>query len=136
MWGLLNSVRIGLVFLINDPDPEPEYLFYVSLVGLFISNILFGLFFSDFVSRAEKGQVDAPVFIAEVVVLMFTVGSLLADRQTWDKSTTFVKIRISLSILELVVLLINPYLGIILAVFVIPVSVILKGGLEIEHEEQ
>lgn len=134
-WGFLNSLRIGVVFLLNDPDDEPEILFYISLVGLFLCNLLIGLFFPDFVSRADKNQVDTPAFIALIIILMSTVASLLVDKQNWDKSTTFVKARISLTILELVVLLVNPYLGIITAVIILPLSVVLNGGLEASDDE-
>jgi hypothetical protein len=136
VWGLLTSLRIGVVFLLNDPDPEPEYLFYLSLVGIFLSNLLFGLFFNDFVLRAENNQSDTPSFIALILVLMTTVGSLLLDKQTWDKSTAFVKIRISMAVIELVVLLINPYLGIILAGFILPIAISIKGGLEVEEDSK
>ncbi len=136
IWGALNSLRIGLVFLLNDKDEKPENLFYISLVGLFLCNLLIGIFFTEFVSRSEKNQVDTPSFIALIIILMSTVASLLADRQTWDKSTAFVKFRISLTILELVILLVNPFLGIFTAIFVLPVSIMLKGGLEEEFEEE
>jgi hypothetical protein len=67
---------------------------------------------------------------------MTTVGSLLLDKQTWDKSTAFVKIRISMAVIELVVLLINPYLGIILAGFILPIAISIKGGLEVEEDSK
>jgi len=135
VWGLLNSLRIGLVFLLNDDDERVENLFYISLVGLFLCNLIIGLFFTEFVARTEKNQVDTPSFIALIIVLMSTVASLLADKQTWDKSTPFVKYRISLTILELVILLVNPFLGIFSAIIVLPISIMLKGGIEKKEAE-
>lgn len=122
--GLLNSLRIGLLFVLNDKDKIPETFFYLGLIGLFISYSIFGLFFNSFLYRGENTLADSPVLIIQVFVLLITISLLLADRQTWDKSTAFIRLRISLSLIHLVLFLINPVIGLLASVIIIPISVI------------
>jgi hypothetical protein len=121
---ILNSLRIGLVSILNDKDNESETLFYLSLIGLAGCYALFGLFFPEYVARSQKYTTDSPAFLLQIILLMFTVGLLLADKQTWDKSISFIKFRISCSLIHLILLIINPVIGLLAGIILVPICVL------------
>lgn len=121
---LINSLRIATVFRKNDPDSDPEPLFYISLITLFISFSVFGYNFDQFLDRNSISFINSPILFALVASTLITVLLLLADKKTWDKSISFVRFRISLSLLELIILLINPVIGIILLFIILPLQIL------------
>jgi hypothetical protein len=125
-WGILSSVRTGLTFLLDDDDDEPETVFYVSLGGLALSYVIFGLFFDDFIKSIFGDFTSSSVILASVVTLLATVVGFLADKRTWDKVSTFVKLRITLSLLLIISLIISPVFGVILSALFIPISILLS----------
>lgn len=129
VYGIVNSLRLGLVYRLNDRDDEPESIFYISLGGLAMLYTLIGLFFSDFLARSQRSGSESSIFIITLLLFVVTVGSLLADRQTWDKSTFFVRWRVVLSLIHVIILLINPITGLMLSCVLVPAGVLAYGGL-------
>ncbi len=134
-WGILSSLRTAVTFWVNDIDDEPETLFYVSLGGLALSYTTFGLFFEEFIKSIFGDFTSSPVILASIVILLSTVIGFLADKRTWDKVCTFVKLRITLSLLLIISLIISPILGIILSAFFIPTSILLSDKRDIEYDQ-
>jgi hypothetical protein len=119
---IVNVLRIAVVFRLNDNDDLPEYLFYISLACLALSYVLFGAFLEDFISNSQKTLTNSFGFGLTVATFFIAVGTLLADRQSWDKSTSFVKARIVLSLAHFTLLLINPAFGILASIIIIPIA--------------
>lgn len=125
---IINSLRIALVFRLNETEDETEKVFYISLFGLAFCYILVGIFFTDLLSRSQKTLTDSLSFLAIIISYLATLGGVLADRQMWDKSTFFVKWRVSLCLIHLIFFLINPIIGVVMSILVFPACVMVYGG--------
>jgi hypothetical protein len=131
----VGMLRTAVVFLLNDRDSETETLFYLSLLGVVLSYSIVGWFFPVFLDRGQNYFTESPVFVAAIITLLITIALLLADRQTWDKSNVFVRLRVSLSLIHLVLLLINPLIGLLASIIILPVLVLMYSGTALEPLE-
>jgi hypothetical protein len=122
-FGFSNSIRLASVFLINDPDEDPEDRYYLSLMGLTICYSLIGFFFENFSQIALRTSRESPIFIFTLFTFALTVISILSERGIWDKFTIFLKFRVSYSLLNIILLIFNPGFGIILSILFLPVIV-------------
>lgn len=133
IWAALNSARIALVYRLSDTDDEPETFFYWGLIGLFACYATLNIFFIQFLNQYSNsfGQVsiDSPILIAEILLIAGTLALLLADTQNWDKSTFFVKARVSVSLLHIVLFLISPPFGVLSWIIVVPSFALLSDHL-------
>ena len=86
----------------------------------------------DFIANSQKALTGSFGFMLTVLTFLVAAGSLLLERQTWDKSVLFVKVRIVLALFHFTLLLINPVLGILSTVFFAPVSLLWPIG-KIHH---
>ncbi|MEM1312869.1 MAG: hypothetical protein AAGF07_05415 [Patescibacteria group bacterium] len=114
---------MAVVFRLNDNDDLPENLFYASLGCLAFSYVLLGVFLNDFIANSQKSLTNPLGFGMTIATFFIAVGILLADRQSWDKSTAFVKARIVLSLFHFTIFIINPVLGILASSIVIPIAI-------------
>lgn len=123
IWGILNSIRIALVYLTFDPDKEPEILFFTSLVGLTLCFSVIGLFFKEFDEYSRRVIANSVPFLVELVLILTTAIVLLQEKYIWEKATGFVKVRVGLSFVHLIILLVNPLLGAALGLILFPIMV-------------
>jgi hypothetical protein len=128
IWATINFIRLGVVFRLNDNNDEPEHLFYVSLACLTLAYVFFAVFMMDFIASSQKAENGSLGFMLTLVTFLIAVASLMADRQTWDKSVNFVKARIVLSLMHFTLLLINPGLGILASAIFVPLLLVWPVG--------
>jgi len=131
IFAVVNSLRIGLVYLIHDPDDEQETLFYLSLFGLFLSYTIYGIYYPTFLALSSRTQIDSPILFVELILLGGTVLSFLNEKDIWEKSNFFVKFRISLSFLHLLLLIINPQIGIFASIIIFPLMVLARNKVKL-----
>jgi hypothetical protein len=132
---LINSLRIAVVFMKNDPDTEFEPFFYFSLMTLFASFTIFGINFQQFAQRDNINFINSPILFSLILTTLLTVLLLLIDKKTWDKSISFVRFRISLSLFQLIFLLINPLFGLILIFIISPLQVLRSDEKDQEYSD-
>jgi hypothetical protein len=125
---IIGSLRIASVFMLIDPDEQKENWFYISLAGIATSYSFFGIFYNAFYERVAKNMGDNWVLLSMLVLLIFTVGSLLREKQTWDKSNFFIKFRVSFNLINLILLVINPVAGLLLTILFTPFLVLVSEG--------
>ncbi|MEI6728749.1 MAG: hypothetical protein WCK98_03855 [bacterium] len=121
VWGLLNSLRIALVYMAFDRDKEPEILFHTSLAGLTLCFSVVGLFFQEFDEYSRRVIANSGPFLVELVLILTTAIVLLQEKYIWEKANSFVKVRVGLSFLHLILLLVNPFIGLIASLIIFPV---------------
>lgn len=129
IFGLLNSFRISTSFSLNDLDPEPEDFFHLSLVGVGISYFISGIFFRDFNQISNREIAQSTPFSLNLLILGFAGFLLFQEKKLWSKSTNFVKVRIALSLIHLVLIAINPYIGFFTALIFFSVMILWKEKL-------
>jgi hypothetical protein len=118
--GILNSVRIAIVYMIHDKDPKPEKSFFVSLVLMALSYLIFGYYFENDTSGFIQYS-DNPVLYVILGLSIFscTVINLL-DKQSWHQNSPFVITRVSLTLFNLIIMFFSPVLGFLTALLIIP----------------
>jgi hypothetical protein len=121
IWGLLNSLRIALVYIAFDRDHEPENLFHTSLAGLTLCFSVIGLFFQEFDEYSRRVIASSWPFTIELMLILTTAIVLLQEKYIWEKANTFVKVRVGLSFVHLILLLVNPFLGVVASLVIFPV---------------
>lgn len=133
IWAALNSARLAVVYRLSDEDDKPETFFYWGLFSLFgcyaALNVFFVQFFSQLSSTVAKMSLDSPILIAEILLISGTLALLLADTQNWDKSSFFVKARVSISLLHIVLFLISPPFGVLTWMIIVPVFALLSDNI-------
>jgi hypothetical protein len=135
LFGLFNSLRIGLSFLINDTDPDPEDFFYLSLIGLLFSYGISGLFFENFNQISNREIAQSGVFILNLFILGLVCFLLFQEKSLWTKSTGFVRTRLGLSLLHLVALAVNPGIGLFLTAIFFPLMIFWKEQMPVLKDE-
>lgn len=135
IFGLFNSLRIGLSFLLNDTDPDPEDFFYLSLIGLFFSYGISGLFFENFNQISNREITQSGVFILNLFILGMVTFLLFQEKNLWNKSTGFVRTRLGISLIHLVALAVNPGIGLFLTTIFFPLMVFWKEQMPILKDE-
>lgn len=110
----IGCTRMGLNFFANRRDSYFHLSFYASLLGIFLSFLLFGLNASEFAyfHIKSKVQIDSVYIVYELALFALTSALILKNKKIWDKSTFFVKIRLMFYIFQIVLLVINMNLAI------------------------
>lgn len=121
VWGLFNSLRIALVYMAFDRDKEPETLFHTSLAGLTLCFCVIGLFFQEFDEYSRRVIANSIPFSIELLLILTTAIVLLQEKYIWEKANGFVKVRVGLSFVHLILLLVNPLLGVLTSLIIFPV---------------
>lgn len=119
--GILNSVRIALDFYILDEDPEIEYLFYTSLIGMAISYGLIGFFYREIAMVSLKRMAPNMFFYSQVLILVVSVVSFFTEPHIWKKANYNIKSRTLLSFIHIILLLTNPPFGVLSSVIITPI---------------
>jgi hypothetical protein len=125
--GIINSIRIALVYEINDRDPRPERWFFFALVLLAITYSIFGFYFRSDISGYINYS-DNIIAFGFLAFSMFTsIAIFLTDKQTWHKNSFFVQTRITLCIINQVVLFISPVVGFFSTLIFLPAMMFING---------
>jgi hypothetical protein len=124
MAAIINSLRIGLLYNLTDPDRHVEYLFYTSLGFMAASFIIFGFNFVAFDQLTGRKITFDPYFFAYISTFGATLLLYLGERNIWNKSNLVVKFRMSLSFLLLVLIIINPTLALLSSMILVPLQVL------------
>jgi hypothetical protein len=119
---LIGIVRVGFDFFVNHKSQGWGFSFYLGLVGLHLSYLLFGLESRQFLFFYDKNEVltDSVYITWELVFLVCTSFVLFRTKIVWDKSTFFIKTRAMYYFLHIVLMLTNINLGLLSLLFFIP----------------
>jgi hypothetical protein len=125
--GILNSVRIALVYELNDRDPKPEKWFFFGLVLMALTYSLFGFYFRSDISGFIQYYDNRLAFFLLVFSMFSSITIFLTDKQTWHTNSFFVQMRITLCILNQIILFISPVIGFFCTLIFIPVMMVING---------
>ncbi len=121
---IINSLRIGLIYDLTDPDLKREYSFYTSLGFMALSFIIFGFNFVAFDQITGRKITFDPYFFAYIATFTATLFTFLGERNIWNKSNLVVKFRMSLSFLLLTLIIINPTLALLSSLLIVPLQIL------------
>jgi len=125
--GILSSLRIGIAYLVLDQDDDPETLFYLALVGMALTYTIIGVNIQELLGPGDV-RATSPLLLAAIVSLLISVLLFFADKKTWDKSISFVRVRAIIGILHLLLLIINPVLGVVTTIVLYPLQTLMYDG--------
>lgn len=117
---VLNSFRIAALYMLTDPDKEIEFMFYASVVVIFICFALFGLNFTTFEDFSARKIPLPSSYYWYFFLLVLAAILFIGEKDIWDKSNLVVKIRITLSFVYLLTLLVAPSVGLLLSLVFVP----------------
>jgi uncharacterized membrane protein HdeD (DUF308 family) len=125
--GIINSVRLLLVYQINDRDPRPERWFYFALVLMALTYSIFGFYFyADINDYIQYGQ-NTIVYTILALSLFTSTAIFLTDKQTWHKNSYFVQTRVTLCIINQIILFISPSIGFFTTMLLLPAFIVING---------
>jgi hypothetical protein len=125
--GIINSIRIALVYEINDRDPKPEKWFFFALILLAFTYSIFGYYFKSDISGFIKYSDNVIAFSILALSMFISIAIFLTDKQTWHKNSFFVQTRITLCIINQIILFISPVLGFFSTLVFIPALMFING---------
>jgi len=123
---LVFFVRTGVSFALSDPDDRGEPLFYLSLCGLMVQYILITFFFDEIITSRLQNTQGLPLLL--VIIFIGTAFSLLADKATWDKTSYFVRLRITISLIHIITVIVSPLLSLLSALPFLVIGILWKDG--------
>ena len=128
IYGILNSIHIGLDHYINVGYSSYTNLFSIGLFGLSFAFILFAFFkvSPTILSTAQQNIVLMFLYI----ITGITSVIFLSDSKLWHRDSVFVKTRLLTSILYLIASPISAGLGVIVGLLVIPVNILVNSKQE------
>jgi hypothetical protein len=85
-------------------------------VGIGLSYFISGVFFRDFNQLSNREIAQSVPFSLNLLILGFAGFLLFQEKKLWSKTTNFVKVRLGLSLIHLIVIAINPYIGFFTAI--------------------
>lgn len=118
--GIINSLRIGIVYLLHDRDKKPDIWFFVSLLLMATSFIIFGYYFRTDINGFIQYTNNPILYIILGVIIFVSTAIILTDKHSWHLNSSFVKIRISLSLFNLIILFFSPVLGFFSTLIILP----------------
>lgn len=121
---VINSLRIGLLYNLTDPDRKREYWFYTSLFFMAISFIIFGFNFIAFDQITGRKVTFDPYFLVYIITFASTILTYLGEKNIWNKSNAVVKLRMLLSFLLMVLIVINPTLALLSSLILVPLQIL------------
>jgi hypothetical protein len=116
-------LRIIINFTVNDHDKSIESSFYLGLIGILITYLIFAFRHKDFFYIYAKNtdiQSEPLVVTIELIVFLISGLLLLSKKRNWDKSVFFVKLRLIFLIIHLVIMTVNINFGVVAFLFSIP----------------
>jgi|GEM_PF-5670049 len=124
IFGILNGLRIWFNFHSNNFSDESNNRINLGLIGLTLTYILCGVFFSEINKIATREISISAIFFYILLTLTLTFFLLFAKQDLWERSTSFTRVRLSGSIGLLVAIIFNPIFGIAIAAFVVPYMIL------------
>jgi hypothetical protein len=118
--GIINSIRIGIVYLLHDKDKRPDQWFFVSLILSALSYVIFGYYFSSDINGFIQYSNNLLLYALLGVSVFASTVIILTDKQSWHLNSSFVQTRISLSLFNLIILFFSPVLGFFSSLLIIP----------------
>ena len=113
---MISCLRIAINVRDNNLSDRAGLHFYLSLFSLFVCYLIFGIFADQFLALTIRQATTSLLYSVEMLILIGTTISFFQDTATFEISTWFVKIRLIVSILLMVVLVISPFLGLLVSV--------------------
>lgn len=107
IWPNLCLALIWLNFVLFDQDPRSDKLFGKALVVLGIGFVGIGLFFQTLLESGALG-VAQYLYFALLLCFLTSAGLLLRRTYSWEYSSWFLKIRLSVLLLGYILTLIYP----------------------------
>ncbi|NJL96353.1 hypothetical protein HC766_05265 [Candidatus Gracilibacteria bacterium] len=124
--GLIYTTRIIAIYLIFDDNPQSETGFYISMAAIASSFVLYGIFINQIQLKPAINNFSSILTFILTGLFLIASTSLLADKQSWHQSNSFVRARISLSLFFLALLLVSPTLGLMSALVFIPLFLLIR----------
>jgi hypothetical protein len=128
IYGILNSLHIGLDHYINVGFSSYTNLFSIGLFGLSFSFILFAFF--------KVSPMILPIAQQNIVLMFIYITTaltsliFLSDSKLWHRDSVFVKTRLLTSIIYLIGSSITAGLGVIIGLLVIPINILVNSKQE------
>lgn len=123
---VLNSLRIFVIFKLFDNNPSSQNGLYLSLICACISLILYGLFHRTVYSSNMVESYNPVFWGSQIILFIISCSSLLVDKKSWHQSNHFVRVRLSITLFYLAVLLISPLASTITIIIVLPFLIFIK----------
>lgn len=124
LFGILNSVQVWLMLKSSDEDATGRGFFYLGVFGLALNYLIFGLFFSSLNELSVKGANSSMVFFIQISIFACNILLLFKDSSVWELAGNGVKVRVSLALLQIIILLVSPALGLLSGLVIFPVWVL------------
>lgn len=123
-FSVLNSLRIWFNFNAYDFNKDSKDRFNLGLIGISLSYILCGIFFTEINNISAREIPISGIFLFILFTLALTFGLLFVRQDLWERSTNFTRIRLSGSVALLVAILFNPIFGIAIGAFAVPYMIL------------
>ncbi len=101
-------------FELFDKNKEGNIFFKSSVIGLGVGYGLISLFFKQLILNGGLGD-NQGIFMVLLLLFFVCASFLLQDKYSWDHSSLFVKVRLSVFILNYILFLVSPVSGLIFA---------------------
>jgi hypothetical protein len=127
--GIINSIRIAIVYVLHDKDPKPERWFFFSLFLNAISFIIIGYYFRNNINSSIEYISNKPLYALLTLSIFSSSAIILADKISWHNNSTFVQIRISVTLFSLMILFFSPGLGFFSSLLIMPFLLFVKDDI-------
>jgi hypothetical protein len=127
LFAVLNSLRILNVYTINQLKFKNDTLFKAGLIGLTITYIGYSVYRSAaqniFASGANLIKLLLYGILGSTLVIFFI------ESEIWGKKNSFIRVRVFITSLHLLVYIFNSNLGILVGLVLIPILALIPDGI-------